>query len=61
MEVYVDGGIHRGTDIFKAISLGATAVGIGRPVLYAQNYGQAGIEHLFESKYDRPFCNAEAC
>ena len=34
LEVYVDGGIRRGTDIFKAIALGATAVGIGRPSLY---------------------------
>ena len=29
--VLVDGGIRRGTDIFKALALGATAVGIGRP------------------------------
>lgn len=32
-EVYVDGGIRRGTDIFKAIALGAKGVGIGRPAL----------------------------
>ena len=30
--VIVDGGIRRGTDIFKAVAMGATAVGIGRPV-----------------------------
>lgn len=30
-EVYVDGGIQRGTDVLKALCLGATAVGIGRP------------------------------
>jgi isopentenyl diphosphate isomerase/L-lactate dehydrogenase-like FMN-dependent dehydrogenase len=29
--VFLDGGIRRGTDIFKALALGATAVGIGRP------------------------------
>lgn len=34
LEVYVDGGIRRGTDVFKALALGATAVGIGRPTLY---------------------------
>jgi hypothetical protein len=29
--IFIDGGIRRGTDIFKAFALGATAVGIGRP------------------------------
>ena len=33
-EVYVDGGIRRGTDILKALALGARAVMIGRPVLW---------------------------
>lgn len=32
-EVYVDGGIRRGSDIFKALALGAKGVGIGRPFL----------------------------
>eukprot|EP00164_Ancoracysta_twista_P002679 GFYU01003563.1.p1 GENE.GFYU01003563.1~~GFYU01003563.1.p1 ORF type:complete len:498 (+),score=153.23 GFYU01003563.1:29-1495(+) len=49
MEVYVDGGIRRGTDIFKAIALGATAVGIGRPVLYGMAaYGQEGVEKVIQ-------------
>jgi len=44
IEVYVEGGARRGTDILKAICLGATAVGIGRPFLYAQSaYGDAGV------------------
>jgi 4-hydroxymandelate oxidase len=34
-EVYVDGGIRRGTDIVKALALGARAVMIGRPILWA--------------------------
>ncbi|PUU78544.1 FMN-dependent dehydrogenase-domain-containing protein [Tuber borchii] len=46
LEVYIDGGIRRGTDIFKALCLGATAVGIGRPYLYALNYGAEGVAHL---------------
>ncbi|KAK4862032.1 hypothetical protein LT330_003170 [Penicillium expansum] len=47
-EVYVDGGIRRGTDILKAICLGAKAVLIGRPFLYALNYGQEGVKHLID-------------
>ncbi|KAK2749580.1 hypothetical protein FQN57_005802 [Myotisia sp. PD_48] len=52
MEIYVDSGIRRGTDILKAIALGATAVGMGRSVLYATNYGQNGVEHLFDIMQD---------
>jgi len=49
LEVLVDGGIRRGTDIFKAIALGAKAVGIGRPSLYAMaGYGQAGVERMLQ-------------
>ncbi|KAJ9097248.1 hypothetical protein QFC21_004917 [Naganishia friedmannii] len=44
MEVYVDGGIRRGTDVLKALCLGAKAVGLGRPFLYAQSaYGEDGV------------------
>ena len=40
MEIYMDGGVRRGTDIFKALALGAKAVLIGRPVIYgAAGYG----------------------
>lgn len=46
LEVYVDGGFERGSDILKAIALGATAVGVGRPFLYSLVYGQEGVEHL---------------
>ncbi|KAL4915697.1 FMN-dependent dehydrogenase-domain-containing protein [Aspergillus aurantiobrunneus] len=46
MEIYLDGGVRRGTDILKALALGATAVGIGRPYLYSLAYGQDGVEHL---------------
>merc|ERR1719329_1807683 len=34
-QILVDGGVRRGADIFKAVALGATAVGVGRPVLYS--------------------------
>ncbi|KAI9371551.1 FMN-dependent dehydrogenase-domain-containing protein [Aspergillus egyptiacus] len=52
MEIYVDSGIRRGTDILKAICLGATAVGMGRSMLFATNYGQAGVEHLIDIMKD---------
>jgi 4-hydroxymandelate oxidase len=45
----LDGGIRRGTDIFKALALGATAVAIGRPYLWALGaYGQPGVAKVLE-------------
>jgi len=37
-EVYMDGGVRTGTDVLKALALGATAVFIGRPAIYALAY-----------------------
>src|SRR5208282_5891473 len=43
--VLIDGGIRRGTDVFKALALGATAVGIGRPYAWGlAAFGQPGVE-----------------
>jgi len=43
--VMVDSGFRRGTDIFKALALGATAVGIGRPYIWGlAAFGQEGVE-----------------
>jgi 4-hydroxymandelate oxidase len=48
-EVYVDGGIRRGTDIFKALALGARAVMIGRPVLWGLTVrGPDGVREVLE-------------
>ncbi len=48
-EVYMDGGIRRGTDVLKALALGARAVLVGRPVLWglAVN-GAQGVQHVLE-------------
>ncbi len=47
--VLVDGGVRRGTDVFKALALGASAVGIGRPQIWGlAPYGQAGVEAVLE-------------
>ena len=37
-EVYLDGGVRQGTDVLKALALGAKAVFIGRPVLWGLSY-----------------------
>ncbi|ORX36799.1 L-mandelate dehydrogenase [Kockovaella imperatae] len=44
-QVFVDGGIRRGTDVLKALCLGANAVGLGRPFIYAAaGWGPDGVE-----------------
>ena len=47
--VLIDGGFRRGTDVFKALALGASAVGLGRPYLWGLGaFGQQGIERVVE-------------
>lgn len=47
--VLIDGGFRRGTDILKALALGAKAVGIARPYLYGlAAFGQRGVERVLE-------------
>jgi len=47
--VIVDGGFRRGTDIYKALALGATAVGVGRPYIWGLSaFGQQGVERVIE-------------
>lgn len=47
--VLVDGGFRRGTDIYKALALGARAVGIGRPYIYGLGaFGQDGVERVLD-------------
>lgn len=48
-EVILDGGIRRGTDILKALALGANACMIGRPYLYGlAAAGEAGVTHALD-------------
>ena len=48
-EVYLDGGIRRGTDVLKALALGARAVFLGRPVLYGLACGgEAGVSRMLD-------------
>lgn len=48
MEVYLDGGIRTGSDVLKALALGAKCVFIGRPVLWGLTYKvNLGTENLY--------------
>jgi len=57
MAVIMDSGIRRGTDVLKALALGADFVFIGRPFLYAATIaGEAGVRHgvkLLREEIDR--------
>ena len=43
-EVYLDGGVRLGTDVLKALALGARAVFIGRPAVYAMAYDVSSVQ-----------------
>lgn len=51
MEVHVDGGVRRGSDILKAVCLGARGVGVGRPFQCAVMYDTEGVESVASSKF----------
>ena len=53
VRVHVDGGVRSGSDIFKAIALGAECVWVGRPVIWGLAYGgQGGVEKMIETYYN---------
>jgi len=50
-DVYVDGGVKRGSDVLMALALGAKGVGLGRAFLWAQTaYGEKGVVRTIRSK-----------
>jgi isopentenyl diphosphate isomerase/L-lactate dehydrogenase-like FMN-dependent dehydrogenase len=47
----IDGGVRSGADVVKALALGAKAVGLGRPFLYANGtHGEEGVVRVCQSK-----------
>ena len=49
LEVYLDGGVRRGTDVLKALALGARAVCIGRPIFWGLGAGgEQGVMRMME-------------
>ncbi|OSS52567.1 hypothetical protein B5807_02203 [Epicoccum nigrum] len=49
IEVIIDGGVRSGADVVKALALGAKAVGIGRPILYANGtHGEEGVTRMLQ-------------
>jgi isopentenyl diphosphate isomerase/L-lactate dehydrogenase-like FMN-dependent dehydrogenase len=49
LPIIIDGGFRRGTDIYKALAMGASAVGIGRPYCFGLGaFGQAGVERVLD-------------
>ena len=47
--VLIDGGMRRGTDVFKALALGARTVFIGRPYIWGlAAFGQTGVERVID-------------
>uniref|UniRef100_A0A1D1ZD49 (S)-2-hydroxy-acid oxidase n=1 Tax=Anthurium amnicola TaxID=1678845 RepID=A0A1D1ZD49_9ARAE len=51
--VFLDGGVRRGTDVFKALALGASGIFIGRPVLYSlAAEGEAGVRKVLRMLRD---------
>jgi isopentenyl diphosphate isomerase/L-lactate dehydrogenase-like FMN-dependent dehydrogenase len=64
--VMIDGGVRRGTDVYKALALGASAVGIGRPQVWGlASFGQQGVERVLdilnmELRYAMAGCGARS-
>ena len=50
-EIYIDGGVRRGSEVLMALAMGAKGVGLGRPFLWAQAaYGEKGVVRAVRSR-----------
>ncbi|KAK4238898.1 hypothetical protein C8A03DRAFT_43437 [Achaetomium macrosporum] len=61
MEVFVEGGVMRGTDVFKALCLGAKGAGVGRGVLYGLGWGKDGVRKVLEILNDELVTTMKMC
>ncbi|KAF9413603.1 Hydroxyacid oxidase 1 [Podila epigama] len=65
VEVYMDGGVRKGTDVFKALALGAKAVFLGRPVLWGLAHdGEDGVTlalNLIQKEFELAMALAGCC
>ena len=53
IEIYIDGGIRRGTDVAKCLALGANLCIMGRPVAWGLNFGgKEGVEQLVSTIHE---------
>lgn len=60
--VFVDGGFRRGSDVVKALAIGARAVGIGRPYIWGLTaFGQAGVERVVQIMRDELVMTMRGC
>lgn len=48
IEIYADGGVRRASHILTLLALGARAVGVGRPIMFANVYGEAGVTKVID-------------
>ncbi|KAF9091122.1 Hydroxyacid oxidase 1 [Mortierella sp. GBA35] len=65
VEVYIDGGVRKGTDVLKALALGAKAVFLGRPILYGLAHdGEEGVTlalNLIQQEFELAMALAGCC
>lgn len=62
LTIICDGGVRRGSDIVKALALGAHACSVGRAYLYALGAaGERGVDHVIEHLREGMVCTMALC